>query len=496
VSTRDEPLAGEGEAVAPGRADGQARGGPQVPVGEKMSWAAGSVADQFMTNGLNNLALPIYNISLGLSPVLIGWALFIPRIFDAVTDPVMGNISDNTRSRWGRRRLYVFFGGLGCAVCFALVWTPPTAFGDVPLFVYFLGISILYYVAYTVFAIPRQALGFELSTEYNERTTIFAMQAIFASAAGFALPWLYKLSFHPIFAGPEKNEVIGVRWVGLISAVLIIATALPGALFTRERREGQAQPRISLFRAARMTLKNRAFLIITLVVVCILVAVFLAGPMNIYINIYYVCGGDEELGAYWGGWAGTAQAGLGILAAPFIAWVSRFLGKRYTMVCGIALAIVGYFATWWLFDPERPWLQVFFMFMLQPGLMAVWVLSGSILADICDVDELEHGLRREGMFGAAYTFITKAASSFIPVLAGMILVWAGYQEDVAVSPETITNLRILFIVIPVALLSVALYLAWLFPITEEVARATRARLDERHERENRAGRTDTLEEST
>jgi glycoside/pentoside/hexuronide:cation symporter, GPH family len=451
----------------------------RVPLGQKASWAAGSIADQVMTNGINNLALPIYNISLGVSPVLIGYALALPRIFDAVTDPIMGNISDNTRTPWGRRRPYIFLGSFFCAITFALLWIPPLGFGATGLFLYFLLMSILYYTAYTVLAVPRTALGYEMCTDYNERTTLFAMNAIFASLAGFGIPWLYKLSFHPVFAGPEKNEIVGVRWVAVLAGILILLTCLPGALFTRERAAAMRQPRISLPRAVRLTLSSGPFLNITGIVVLILLAVMLVGPMNLYINIFYICGGDKEAGAFWGGWAGMTQALSGLLATPLIAWVSRHIGKRVTIFCGLWLAVAGYLASWWLFNPAYPWLQVFFMVMLQPGLMTVWVLSGSILADICDFDELENGLRREGMFGAAYTLITKIASASITILAGYMLVWAGYRDGATITPETVTNLRVLFIAVPVVLLGLALALTWRFPITEKVARGIRAELDAR-----------------
>lgn len=473
---KDAQPVGESEQAAtspPARGD-------KVPWTQKAGWALGSVGDQVMMNGFGTLALPIYNIGLGVSPVLLGYAMALPRILDAITDPIMGNLSDNTRTRWGRRRPYIFLGAILCALLFALLWFPPVSMAKPVIFGYFLLVSILFYLAYTIFAVPRGALGFEICTDYNDRTTLFAINAVFASLAGFGIPWLYKLSFHPLFAGPEKNEVIGVRWVAVIAGIVILLTCLPGAFFTRERESVQSQPQVNLFRAAGMTLKNRSFLIITGVVVLILLAIMVVSPMSMYINIFYVCGGDKELGAFWGGWAGVAQAVLGLASTPFIALLSRKTGKKATILAGLALAMAAYGASWWLFTPALPWLQVFFMFMVQPGLMTVWVLTGSIIADICDEDELINGLRREGMFGAANTFITKTAAACVTILAGYILVWAGYVDGASVTQQTLTNLRVLFIAVPLVLLTAAFSLILWFPITEKIARETRAALDERH----------------
>lgn len=452
----------------------------RVPFKQKISWAGGSIADQFLTNGINSLTLPIYNISLGVSPVLLGYGLAIPRLFDAITDPIMGNISDNTRSRWGRRRPYILIGAVLSSFTFMLLWMPPSSLGHTGLFVYFTVLAILMYGAFTIFAVPRQALGYELSTDYNERTNLFAWNALLATVAGVLIPWMYKLSFHPLLAGPERNELVGVRSIAIIAAAICLLTALPCAFFTRERYNVAAQPKIKFVKAAKMTLANKPFLMISGVIVLILLAVGLVGPMNLYINIYYVCGGDKELGAFWGGIAGTVQAIVGGISTPIIAWIANRAGKRKTIMGGLALAICSYLASWWLFDPQRPWLQVFFNGTVQPALMTVWVLNGSIIADICDDDELRNGYRREGMFGAIFTFITKAAPSGIVVLMGYVLLLAGFREGQEVTPDTVRNLRVLFIVIPVVLLSFAIVLAQRFPITEAIARWTRAQLDERH----------------
>ena len=318
-----------------------------VPLRQKLGWASGSITDQFMANGINSLALPIYNTSLGVSPILISWALAVPRLFDAITDPLIGNMTDNARTRWGRRKPFILGGAIGCAITFALIWMPPRSLGHTGLFVFFLLMSLLYNLAYTFFAVPRQALGYEMSPDYKERTNIFAINAIVASFAGLVMPWMYKLSFHPMLAGEAKDEVIGVRWVGIMVAVLIIVTSLPVVLLARGRFAGIAQEKIGLLRATRLTLANRPFQIVTGVVVFALLAVMLVGPLNLCINIYYICGGNKELGAYWGGWAGTAQAASGIVATPIVAILANRIGKRTTIGLGIGLAIVAHVSSWW-----------------------------------------------------------------------------------------------------------------------------------------------------
>jgi glycoside/pentoside/hexuronide:cation symporter, GPH family len=439
----------------------------KVGFGQKIAWSFGSVADQFMQNGINMLALPLYNLTLGVDPRLLGFALAIPRLLDALTDPLMGNVSDNFRSKWGRRKPFILAGGIGCAVSFFLLWCPPVAFGDTGLFAYFMAMAIVYYLAYTVFAVPRNALGYELSDDYKDRNTLFAINTIVASATGMLLPWLYKLSFSPLFAGEERNELVGVRWVALISAALIGLSILPSVLFNPESEKALHQNKIKFIRTAKTTLSCGPFLIVVLITFIVLLSVMLVGPMAIYINTFYLCDGDREMGAYWGGMVGTVQALSGLLSAPLIAALAKRFGKMRVMSLGLLVGIIGFISTWWTYNPTYPWMQIFSMLLIQPGIGCVWVLSGSMIADICDYDELKTGLRREGMFGAIFTFLTKLGGSSVTLLGGYMLVFAGYIDGQSVTPETIFNLRAYFAFLPAVLIALCLFAAARYPLTEE-----------------------------
>ena len=188
--------------------------------GQKVAWSVGGMADTLMSNVLFSLAIPIYCIGMGVSPFLIGIALAIPRLWDAVTDPVMGNISDNTRSRFGRRKPYIICGAIVASLLFCVIWHPPAFLNEMGLFIFFTIVSISFFTAYTVFGVPWNALGFELTTDYNERTKVMAYKGFLASiACAVILPWPYKLSLMPIFGA---NEVEGIKIVGLIFAAIML----------------------------------------------------------------------------------------------------------------------------------------------------------------------------------------------------------------------------------------------------------------------------------
>ncbi|RKX40275.1 MAG: hypothetical protein DRP64_12870, partial [Verrucomicrobia bacterium] len=121
---------------------------------QKGFWSAGAMGDNVMANSHGYLAMQIYNVALGVNPVFLGLAMGIPRLIDAFTDPIMGNISDNMHSRFGRRRPFIFIGAILSALMFYFMWAPPKFLSSVGLGWYFLGVAILYYLAYTIFTVP------------------------------------------------------------------------------------------------------------------------------------------------------------------------------------------------------------------------------------------------------------------------------------------------------------------------------------------------------
>jgi glycoside/pentoside/hexuronide:cation symporter, GPH family len=142
----------------------------KLSVARKVAYGIGMAPYALMVQGMNQLCNPIFNDCLGVDPRWISWVMGVSRLWDAFTDPVMGNISDNTRSRWGRRRPWIALGALLSALTFAIIWLFPRGMGHLFYFFWFLVSSLMFYVASTVFSVPYVALGMELSPDYHERT--------------------------------------------------------------------------------------------------------------------------------------------------------------------------------------------------------------------------------------------------------------------------------------------------------------------------------------
>ena len=458
--------------------------GNRLPVSAKAAWGVGGVVDNLMMNGTAMLLLPIYNIALGVNPIWLGYAMLLPRLIDVVIDPLIGNWSDNASTRWGRRRPFIAVGGVIAAVSCVLLWMPPLHLGQNGLLAYSAFFITALCAGYALFSIPWSALGYELTTDFHERTRVMAWRLYFAYAGGLALPWLYKLALLPMFSpldtGGIPNEVYGIRWVEAMVAVVCLAAALIPAWFCREPVQLVKQPHTGIREALALTFRNGPFLLLSGVVVVVVSGLILSGPFLLYLNIYYVTAGNKDLAGTLNGWGGMLGQILGFASTPLLVAMATRLGKKNAMLIGQGAAMAGYALSWVCITPAMPYLQLLPALLIFPGLNAVWLLNQSVMADICDIDELRSGKRREGMFGAAMTLIFKFSMAFAPVLVGYMLFWSGFREEASVQTETtLTAMRIFYVGIPVVCLAISMVLTSFLPISEKNAREVRRLLDER-----------------
>jgi glycoside/pentoside/hexuronide:cation symporter, GPH family len=437
---------------------------------EKLSYGFGGFVDQIMSGTFGMMAFPIYNIALGLDARLLGIALSVPRFVDALTDPIMGHISDNTRSRWGRRKPYIALGAILMAVMLVLVFTPPAALTAQGLFWYITITGALMYVAYTVFAVPYNALGYELTQDYDERTSVQAWRMVMISIKAVAAPWILKACFviggwFP--AGEQPVEVIGVFYVALGLGVLVMIGTLPILMFCREATEQVQKAKVKAFESIKATLSNKVFRVHLVTIFMVMIGVFIFGPLKIYLNNFYVYGGDKDAAATMIGYSGSLQAIFGFLSIPLITWLSKRIGKKATYSGGIIASGLIFPFSWFVYTPDMPYLQLIIPILTAPAITCCWVLNPSITADICDHDELQTGQRREGMFGAVWGFAFKAGISGISLVMGVMIAWTGFAADITTqSDETIFRMRLLMVVIPLIFLAGGgLYFALCFPLT-------------------------------
>ncbi|AQQ70022.1 putative glucuronide carrier protein [Limihaloglobus sulfuriphilus] len=456
----------------------------RIPLMQKSAYSVG-----MFVNNLQAAALPammiILNLGLGIDPFLVGILGFIPRIFDALSDPMLGYISDNTRSRWGRRRPYIFAGAILSGLIFALMWQLPEGHSETFYFWSFLIALILFFLAYTIYATPFVAFGYEMTADYHERTRLHAFANTVGQLAWIGVPWFYMLmSNENLF----RDTVHGARtlaiWVGAVVAVLGIMPAI----LCRERRfdapkkqsEGVLKNTKEFISGITVTFKCKPFVKLCASTFLVFNGFQLGISFSLYIMIYYLFNGNNYLAGKLNGWFGmlTSIATLGVI--PLTGWIATRLGKRNTFLLTISLSLAGYALKWFGYNPDMPYLLLAAAPFVAFGTGSLFTLMGSMISDVCDYDELTTHERREGVFGAIYWWMVKVGMALAGLLTGILLKVSGFDEALAQqTPETLLQLRIFDVGIPLITSAIALYIIYSYPITEERAYEIRAELESR-----------------
>jgi GPH family glycoside/pentoside/hexuronide:cation symporter len=447
-----------------------------------MAFGVGGLTAAFGSMGIKNLAIPVYQMTLKVDPALLGLMLAIPRFWDAFTDPFIGHLSDHTRSRFGRRRPYIVAGALLTGLTFALVWMVPVHWSQGAQLAWFLTTSLLFYTCYSIWEVPYQSLGYELTPNYHERTTVMGVQNLF-SKGGVAVEWVFPLAQLGFFLSVMQ----GVRAITAALAVIVFMGfgLLPGLLI-RERFAATGvmrvqQPRAGLWRACTATLRNRGMLVLMTLVLLNLVASMFTSGLDYYLLVYYVCGGDIFQGSMWKGVLSSTFAGVGFVSVWLLAWMSRRYDKRNALVIVYVMVAIGGVGKWFFFREGMPWLCLLVPLLCGPIFTANDMIAKSMIADICDEDELRHGERREGMSGAMHGWVGKTAAALAILGAGITLNVIGFDaaRGAAQDPEALLRIRYILVVATVLPALIAIFVLRFYPLNAAKMTEIRSELERR-----------------
>ena len=450
-----------------------------VPFGQKIAFGSGHLANQLFPAALG-VFMVVLVMSLHMNPILAGLLGAIPRFMDALLDPIMGFISDNTKSKWGRRKPYILVGALIAGLAFMVMWQLHPENSELFNFFYFLVVSLFFYIGYTVFAAPLIGLGYEMTPDYNERTRLMAVSQFMGQIAWMIAPWFWVIIYDQSIyhSAPEGARNLSV-WVGGLCMVLGIMPAL----FNKEKVDLDKSKLADLsmkdlavnskefFRGIKLTLKNKPFVKLCATTFLIFNGFQTIAQFAFFIIVYYLFKGDTNAAGTWPAWFGTVSSiATAFLVIPIVTAISVRVGKKKAFIIATLLSMIGYALKWWGFNPAHPWLMFMPIPFLSFGIGGLFTLMMSMTADVCDLDELNNGERREGMFGAVYWWMVKLGTAAAMLLSGVVLHYIGFNEAVKVQTlETITNLRIADILIPIFSGILAIVVIWKYDITEAKA---------------------------
>jgi len=335
-------------------------------------------------------------------------------------------------------------------------------------------------------------LGYELTPDYHERTRLMGTQNFLGQVAYLISPWfLFAMQYEPLFddivdgaAGLAIAVAITVALIGILPALLlreprpVAPTTGAQGTFAREGIGGW----IKDFAAGFITaLRFRPFLKLCLATFLVFNGFMLVSSFQFYVIIYYVFAGDQRLGAEYAGWLGTVSAVSTFIAIAVVTWLGTRLGKRRAFFVAVGTSVVGYLLKWVCYDPAQPWLMLLPAPLMAFGLGGLFTLMGAMVADVCDLDELESHQRREGLFGSIFWWVVKLGMAMALALGGFLLNATGFDVALegAQAASTLLWMRVFDVLIPAITSVLALWVVYSYDITEQRATSIRSALEHR-----------------
>ncbi|WP_299414410.1 MFS transporter [Acaryochloris sp. IP29b_bin.148] len=450
----------------------------KLQLSTKLAYGAGDMGAGITATLLAFSLLFFLTKVAGLNPGMAGAVVAIGKVSDAINDPIIGVLSDRTRSRWGRRHSWILMGSIPFGLFFFLQWLVPHFSNNVAdnnwgLFWYYVIISILFNLAFTAVNLPYTALTAEISQDFNERTSLNSFRFTF-SILGSILALLLEIVIKGIIPDPTQQY-----WVlGLVCSVLSVLPLYWCVWGTEERYtpETAAKP-LPILAQVKIAFSNRPFLYVIGIYFCSWLAFQLtAANLRFFVLKWMEYDGDTWI-------ALTVQAVAIVMLFVWTA-VSARMGKRMVYFLGMSLWIMAQGGLFFL-QPGQIVGLYFLSVISGVGVATAYLVPWSMLPDVIELDELKTGERREGIFYAIMVFLQKMGLALGIFLVGQALDASGFITPApglpipAQPPEALFAIRVIIGPLPTVILLIGLLLAYFYPISREVHAEILLKLRER-----------------
>lgn len=429
----------------------------KLPFWTKVIYGSGDLGFS-MNNSIIAAFFPIFMMDvIGLTPALVAIILFVGRSWDYVNDPIIGYLSDRTRSRWGRRRPFLLFGALPFALSFILLWLSPN-FSQTGLIIYYSLGYIIYEALATTVYMPYFALTPELTEDYDERTKLISYRMFFnilGSLTAYIFPMMVIGSMIP-----ENTQRVMLM---AVIAGAIAATPLIGVfLGTREKKEFIPEDKPKFLPSLKAAFKNRPF-VFAAGIYLLTWMTMLVVETNLLLYIKYIVRREGQSSIIMASIFVTA-----ILALPLWNWAAKHWSKRLAYIIGVSFWAVVMMVLIMVNAQTPFWVVLVLCIMAGIGVSAAQVLPWAIIPDAIEWDEWKTYERHEGVFYSLITLMGKMANSIAVPLSLLVLQVTGYQAGTAVQPESaLTGIRLVIGPIPALLLTGGIIFAIFYPLSRQ-----------------------------
>ncbi|HEY5522527.1 MAG TPA: MFS transporter [Desulfuromonadaceae bacterium] len=431
----------------------------------KLFYGIGDLGNALVNSAIQFFLMKFYTDAALILPALAGNALLIGKIWDAVNDPLFGWITDKTKSRFGKRRVFMIFGAIPLGIAIALLWFVPQA-DRIWTFVWIAGTFILFDTLWTLTNVPYYALTSELTDDYDERSSLTTYRMVMAVPA-----YLVGAALTPAIVGLFALQRTGYAFIGIVYGVICAVALLISAAGLRERKElVVSKPEASPIKSFLIAIRNKPFawLCGTYFIVNISFA-FIKILMIYYIEYQLLMKAESSL-----------VMGLMLICVtislPFWQWISRKIDKGPAY--GLGMLIGGTAVVLTFFLPHHSTALIYLIAVLAGfGFSAQWIFPWAMVADVADYDRLETGQQRSGVYYGIWGLATKISEALALAAVGWILTGFGYVPNVEQTPNALLGIRLFFGLVPAAFIFISLPLLFKYPITRKSHAEVRAKLE-------------------
>jgi len=437
----------------------------KLPTRTKVFYGIGDLGNAVVNSAIQFFLMKFYTDGALVPPALAGNALLIGKAWDAVNDPLFGWFTDKTKSRFGKRRVFMIFGAIPLAIAIALLWFVPTQ-DRIWTFVWIALTFILFDTVWTLTNVPYYALTSELTDDYDERSSLTTYRMVMAVPA-----YLVGAALTPAIVGLFAVQRTGYAFIGIAYGILAGTVLLISAAGFRERTDlAISQPEASPFKSLLVALKNKAFIWLCGIYFVVNISfAFIKILMAYYIEYQLLMAAEISL-----------VMGLMLICVtislPFWQWLSRRMDKGPAYALGMLVGALAVMLTFFLPHASTPLIYIVSV-LAGFGFSAQWIFPWAMVADVGDYDRAETGQQRSGMYYGVWGLATKISEALALAAVGWILTGFGYVPNVEQTPHTLLGIRLFFGLIPAGFILLSLPLLFKYPITRKSHAMVRAKLD-------------------
>ena len=432
----------------------------------KLLYGIGDIGNATVNSAIQFFLMKFYTDAALILPALAGSALLIGKIWDAINDPLFGWLTDKTKSKIGKRRVYMLFGAIPLGLSIALLWFVPPGLSQVMTFVWIAGTFLLFDSIWTLTNVPYYAMTSELTDDYDERSSLTVFRMVLATPF-----YLLGAALTPMIVGFFASQRSGFGFIGIVYGALAAIALLVSAGGLRERRtviesKGEENP----LKSIKLAFQNRPFIYLFVVYFIVNISFAFAKTLMAYFIEYQLMMKDVI----------SIAMGLMLICVtislPIWKLISQKMDKGPAYAIGMGLGAVALLTLWFL--PNRPTMFIYPIMVLAGfGFGANWVFPWAMIADVSDYDRVKTGQFRSGVYYGVWGLATKISEALALAAVGWVLTGFGYVANMAQTPHALLGIRLFFSIVPAVCIFIALPLLVRYPITRKSHAEVRARLE-------------------